>query len=147
MIAMRAVLFASLLLAIPAAVAADHVPDGEATVVAVVDGDTIDVRAADSQVYRVRYIGIDTPETRHPTRGAECYGPEASARNRELVLGATVYLELVGHEIRASGERLVCREPATGSLYSVDRPQEWTVKDEEKHVEEMKRILRAQDAG
>ena len=44
-------------------------------------------------MYTVRYIGIDTPETKHPTRGVEPYGPEASERNRQLVKGKTVYLE------------------------------------------------------
>lgn len=72
---------------------ADHVPDGEAEVVDVIDGDTIDVQLADGSIHRVRYIGIDAPETDHPTRGVDCFGPEASARNRELALGATVYLE------------------------------------------------------
>jgi len=47
----------------------------------------------DGKDYRVRYIGIDTPETVHPTRGEEPYGREASARNKELIIGATVYLE------------------------------------------------------
>jgi len=61
-------------------------------VVNVVDGDTIDVLIGGVK-YRVRYIGIDTPETVHPTRGEEPYGREASTRNRELVLGETVYLE------------------------------------------------------
>jgi len=61
-------------------------------VVNVVDGDTIDVIVNGTE-HRVRYIGIDTPETVHPTRGEEPYGREASARNRELVLGKTVRLE------------------------------------------------------
>ena len=53
----------------------------------VVDGDTIDV-VLEGQEYRVRYIGIDTPETPN-----ECYSQEAEARNRELVLGQTVCME------------------------------------------------------
>ncbi len=57
-----------------------------------VDGDTIDV-LMEGREYRVRYIGIDTPETVHPTRGEEPYGREASSRNKELVSGQTVYLE------------------------------------------------------
>jgi len=61
-------------------------------VVNVVDRDTIGV-LIDSVEYRIRYIGIDTPETVHPTRGEEPYGTEASARNRELMLGQTVNLE------------------------------------------------------
>jgi len=64
----------------------------EAQVVNVVDGDTIDVRIAGTE-HRVRYIGIDTPETVHPTRGEEPYGREASTRNKQLVSGQTVYLE------------------------------------------------------
>lgn len=47
----------------------------------VVDGDTIRV----SGVGAVRLIGIDTPETDHPERGVECFGPEASARTAELL--------------------------------------------------------------
>jgi len=63
-----------------------------AQVVNVVDGDTVDVRIAGRKL-RVRYIGIDTPETVHPTRGEEPYGRVASDRNKELVSGQTVYLE------------------------------------------------------
>lgn len=70
------------------------VPPGltEATVTHVVDGDTIDVRI-DGTKYTVRYIGIDTPETVRPFEPVECFGPEASARNKALVEGKTVGLE------------------------------------------------------
>ncbi len=70
--------------------------DGETTaalVVAVVDGDTIDVQLDGGTVERLRYIGVDTPETVHPRRGVDCYGPEASSRNHELVEGRRVLLE------------------------------------------------------
>jgi micrococcal nuclease len=63
-----------------------------AWVVAVVDGDTIKVNFG-GQVYRVRYIGIDTPETKHPDRGVEWMGPEAAAYNEQLVGGKVVFLE------------------------------------------------------
>jgi micrococcal nuclease len=63
-----------------------------AQVVRVVDGDTIHVQIAGRE-YTVRYIGIDTPETVAPGRPVECYGPEASRRNRELVQGRQVMLE------------------------------------------------------
>jgi micrococcal nuclease len=62
-------------------------------VVHVVDGDTIDVQL-DGQQVRVRYIGVNTPETNHPTKGQEPCGPEASAANHRLVGGQTVRLEL-----------------------------------------------------
>jgi micrococcal nuclease len=63
-----------------------------AWVVAVVDGDTIKVNLG-GQVYRVRYIGIDTPETKQPGRGVEWMGPEAAAYNERLVGGKVVVLE------------------------------------------------------
>jgi len=68
-------------------------PAGErAEVARVVDGDTIEVLMA-GITYRIRYIGIDTPETVDPRRPVQCYGREASQRNRELVEGETVELE------------------------------------------------------
>jgi micrococcal nuclease len=68
-------------------------PAGEqAQVTRVVDGDTIDVSMAGT-TYRVRYIGVDTPETVDPRRPVGCYGLEASERNRQLVEGKTVKLE------------------------------------------------------
>jgi micrococcal nuclease len=57
----------------------------------VVDGDTIRVRLGDG-IEVVRYIGMDTPETVHPTRGVEPYGKEASEVNRALVEGKVVRL-------------------------------------------------------
>jgi len=59
----------------------------------VVDGDTIRVRI-DDRVEKVRYIGMDTPETKHPFRAPEPGGTEAAALNYRLVMGKTVRLEL-----------------------------------------------------
>jgi len=70
----------------------DAVTIGEATVVKVVDGDTIDVKIG-GIIYRVRYIGIDTPETVDPNQTVEPFGPEASAMNTSLVNGKVVRLE------------------------------------------------------
>jgi micrococcal nuclease len=63
-----------------------------AQVVRVIDGDTIAV-LIDGVEYRVRYIGMDTPETVDPRLPVECFGREASQRNRELLEGKTVELE------------------------------------------------------
>ncbi|HEX4364457.1 MAG TPA: thermonuclease family protein [Solirubrobacteraceae bacterium] len=60
-------------------------------VVKVVDGDTIDVRLGDT-VERVRYIGVDTPETKDPRKPVQCYGQRASDFNTRLVGGAAVRL-------------------------------------------------------
>ncbi len=57
----------------------------QATVVRVIDGDTIDVML-DGEQRTIRYYGIETP-----ANGKKCSG-EAKARNTEL-LGATVRLE------------------------------------------------------
>ena len=57
-----------------------------ATVVSVVDGDTIKV-SMDNTLYSVRYIGIDTPES---TTQIEPFGKEASKKNTELVSGQEV---------------------------------------------------------
>ncbi|WP_145032514.1 thermonuclease family protein [Micrococcus luteus] len=48
-----------------------------ATVVRVVDGDTVVVRK-DGQEETVRLLNIDTPETKHPNKAVQCLGPEAT---------------------------------------------------------------------
>lgn len=63
------------------------------TVVRTVDGDTIYVRLAGG-VEKVRYIGIDTPEVHHPTRGEEPGGREATEVNRRLIGRQPVRLEV-----------------------------------------------------
>lgn len=55
----------------------------------VIDGDTIEIEGGQ----KVRYIGIDTPETVDPRTSVQCYGKEAAAKNRELVEGKKVRLE------------------------------------------------------
>ena len=65
----------------------------EGTVVRVVDGDTIHVRLGE-RLEKVRYIGVNTPEVHHPTRGEEPGGRTAAAVNGQLVSGRRVRLEL-----------------------------------------------------
>lgn len=55
----------------------------------VIDGDTIEIEGGE----RVRYIGIDTPETVDPRKPVQCFGIEASKKNKELVEGKIVRLE------------------------------------------------------
>ena len=55
----------------------------------VVDGDTIEVETGQ----KVRYIGIDTPETSDPRKPVQCMGKEATAKNKALVEGKKVRLE------------------------------------------------------
>jgi len=64
-----------------------------ASVVSVADGDTIRV-ATTSGEESLRFILIDTPETRDPRRPVECFGREASDRTKALLpAGQAVYLE------------------------------------------------------
>jgi micrococcal nuclease len=58
-------------------------------VVAVLDGDTIIIGGGD----KVRYAGLDTPETHHPDKLPQYCGQEAFEANRRLVAGKTVRLE------------------------------------------------------
>lgn len=58
-------------------------------VIRVVDGDTIVIEGN----IKLRYIGINAPESVDPRRPVQCFGKEASDRNKELVEGKTVSLE------------------------------------------------------
>jgi micrococcal nuclease len=63
------------------------------TILKVVDGDTVDIDI-DGHTERVRLIGVNTPETKHPTKPIECFGPEASAYLTQLLpKGTTVRIE------------------------------------------------------
>lgn len=55
----------------------------------VVDGDTIEIEGGK----KVRYIGIDTPESVHPSKPVECFSTQATKKNKELVEGKEVRLE------------------------------------------------------
>jgi micrococcal nuclease len=93
---------------------------GTATVVRVVDGDTV-VVDVDGTEEPVRLIGIDTPESVAQDQPVECFGPEASARTAALLpAGTVVRLErdveardrfdrLLAYVIRADDDVLVNR--------------------------------------
>jgi len=59
----------------------------------VIDGDTIKVQI-DGHVITVRMLGINTPEVLDPRKGVECFGPEASAETKKLLVGKSVLLAL-----------------------------------------------------
>jgi micrococcal nuclease len=63
-------------------------------VVKVTDGDTIHVLLAGGRDERVRYIGIDTPESVKPNTPVQCYAEKASHYNSSLVAGREVTLRL-----------------------------------------------------
>ena len=52
-------------------------PPTHAVVIDTIDGDTLRADIAGVRE-TIRLIGVDTPETKHPTKRAQCYGPEAT---------------------------------------------------------------------
>ncbi len=85
----------------------------QARVSRVVDGDTIVTQVAGRRE-RVRYIGVDTPESVKPGTPVQCFAKAASAENERLVEGRTVRLEfdrerrdrygrLLAYVVRADG--------------------------------------------
>lgn len=77
----------------------------EAKVVRIVDGDTI-VVAYGGREYKVRYIGMDTPETVDPNSPVAWMGPQATIANAALVEGKTVILEKDVSEVDRFGRLL-----------------------------------------
>ena len=68
-----------------------------AQVVGHVDGDTVRVRITDppeglNLIETIRLLGVDTPETVHPSREVEFFGQEASNFTRNTLYGQWVYL-------------------------------------------------------
>ena len=70
----------------PSPTVSSATPRDQALVIRVIDGDSIEIEGGE----RVRYIGMDTPED---TSLKECFGEQATRRNRELVEGRLVELE------------------------------------------------------
>ncbi len=63
-----------------------------AVVSEVVDGDTVHVSIGGAKE-EIRLIGVDTPETVHPTKPVQCFGPEASQHTKSLLpRGTRVFL-------------------------------------------------------
>lgn len=95
---------------------------GPVTVIAVVDGDTV-VLESNLGPRTVRLIGIDSPETKHPERGRDPFGTEASAFVETLLpQGSLVWVELDLGTIDAFGRLL-------GYLYVEDPDGVWGVGD------------------
>lgn len=64
------------------------------TLYRVVDGDTVNVLNEQNEELKLRLLLIDTPETVHPNKPVEPFGPEASARLTELLnSGEQLYIE------------------------------------------------------
>jgi micrococcal nuclease len=76
-----------------------------ATVTRVVDGDTIEIMFKGKEE-DVRLLLIDTPETKHPQKPVEAFGPEASQFVKDTLEGKEVGIK-VGKEERDKYNRLL----------------------------------------
>ncbi|TSC58089.1 MAG: micrococcal nuclease [Candidatus Peregrinibacteria bacterium Greene0416_19] len=80
---------------------------GFARVSRVIDGDTIEVTLHDNATEKIRFIGIDTPETVDPRQPVECFGKEASRNMQSLVAGKAVRLDADPAQERDRYQRLL----------------------------------------
>ena len=62
------------------------------SVISVTDGDTIKI-AIDDATETIRLIGVDTPETVHPSEPVECFGREASNKTKSVLMNSKVRIE------------------------------------------------------
>ena len=65
---------------------------GPYTLTRVVDGDKAKVSITGRSV-TLRLIGIDTPETKHPSKPVQCFGQEASSRAKALLTNHKVWIQ------------------------------------------------------
>lgn len=63
-----------------------------AKVISVTDGDTI-VVDINGKTEKLRFIGIDTPETHHPNKPVQHFGKEASDYTTKQLTNKTIYLQ------------------------------------------------------
>ena len=115
---------------------------GWAQVVAVIDGDTIVISGGE----KVRYAGLNTPESRHPDKLPEYCGQEAFEANRRLVAGKTVRLEY-GEQGRDKYGRLLAYVYVDSLFVNAELVRQGyaqvsTYKDNQRHHAEFERLQR-----
>jgi micrococcal nuclease len=76
------------------------------TVSRVVDGDTVEVTPAMDGLTEVRLIGVDTPETSHPTYGEQPYGQQAKEFTVSRLEGVRMALEFDVEQVDPYGRLL-----------------------------------------
>lgn len=84
-------------------------PDGNqvsVTLIEAIDGDTIKV-LLNGKIETVRYLLVDTPESKHPNECVQLYAEEAYLRNSELVKSGKITLEFEQGNKRDSYGRLL----------------------------------------
>ncbi len=72
----------------------------------VIDGDTAYALMPDGSEEKLRFIGVNSPEINHPTKGLEPYGPEAEAFTRSQLADENIWLEFDAGERDQYGRML-----------------------------------------
>jgi micrococcal nuclease len=113
----------------PPTVAAEPIA-ATATVLKVVDGDTIDIRDDIRGRLRVRVLGIDTPETKKPGFTVGCWGPEATEFAISTLMGQRVAFQPDPTQDRTDryGRTLAYLVRADGWDYSIEAARAGTAK-------------------
>ena len=96
--------------------AEDFTGDTAYKVIRVIDGDTVKIDY-NGKATNVRLIGVDTPETVHPSKPVEVYGKEASDFTKNLLLGESVYLRFDTDRTDTFGRLLVYLYRAPDGLF------------------------------
>ena len=129
-----------------------HARELRGHVVRVVDGDTIKVRLDGGGTERVRYIGIDTPESVKPDTPVQCFAEKASHFNASLVDGRDVTLRTDAEQRDRYG-RLLAYVYADGrfvnrELVARGYARTLTIPPNVAHADEFARLARrAREAG
>lgn len=76
------------------------------TLIETIDGDTIKIKI-DGKVETIRYLLVDTPESKNPRMCVQPYAKEAFHRNHELVRDGSLTMELEQGNTRDSYGRLL----------------------------------------
>jgi len=135
----------------------------EVKVTRVIDGDTIDV-LLNGKTERVRFIGINTPETVDPRKPVECFGKKAYQVANETLTGQTVLLETDSTQTNRDiynrllryvwtdegnvdfGKVMIATGFAYEYTYNIPYKYQTIYKEAQKEAEEGKRGLWADDA-
>jgi len=114
---------------------------GTTTVTRVIDGDTIV-----TPLGKVRFIGVDTPETVHPERGVEPWGMEASAFTKNLLPPGTRIRLVFDVQLKDKYGRLLAYvyladgRMVNSLLLEAGLAQLMTIPPNVAHVEEFRRL-------
>jgi micrococcal nuclease len=115
-------------------------------------GDTIGVGRG-WRYHKVRLIGVDTPETVHPEKPIEAFGPEATAFTSQQLQGQRVHLAFEAHNLRDRYDRLLAYVfLSNGTLFNAELVKQGYARVRApvafQYYEEFKRYEReAQQAG